>query len=191
MKLKELLMQCDVEDLLKILPDINARYDADTYRKVIAEMTQTKAKAYNEKDWVLILFPEIMDLEETEFCDCLYVYNKKMNNAFEIALMPWSECLGLIVSDKSVEQYGKETFVAYCIKDMTTFGKTAKDVKQAAKDVMEMQESLFEPQESLLDYEYPKEELDNYKVMELTGEEIDEMMAINDKNINKLVEYVD
>lgn len=190
MKLKDLLKECNVEELVAKLIEINSRFDADTYKNVIAELLKTKPNTYNEEDWVLILFPELMDLEESEYCDCVYVYNKACSNAYDISLMPWDECLGLIVSDKSVEQYGKETFVAYCIKDMTSFGRTAKDVKIAAKDVMEMQDSLFEPQESLLDYEYPKEELENYHVLELTGEEIDELMVLNEKNMDRLKEYL-
>lgn len=185
MTLKDLLKKVDLKDIQKEFRERYQAYDDETIEKIVNEMLSIETDLDNSLDLVLVMFNEENVFEEGEFEDTVYAYSKVEEGAFKLGLTPWEESLGIPVSEKSVEAYGKVRFVSECIDNMTEFGSTNKEVVKTMKIFMEMNdENLFAPQESFLDYEYPKEE-DIVFVPEFDEEKAKEIDLRNRAEINK------
>ena len=187
MILKECLKKVNLKDIQKEFKERYQAYDNKTIERIVKEMLSIEPEIDESLDLVLVMFSEENCFEEGEFEDTLYAYSKEKNGAFNIGLTPWEECLGMKVSEKSVEEYGIVRFVAECIDNMTEFGSSNEEVVKHMKLLMEMEkDGLFEPQESLLDYEYPRDE-DITFVPEFDEEKAKEIDLRNREKINLYV----
>lgn len=190
MILQELIKDCNEELVIEKLLEMFHPRAKVSYEGIIKELKGIKPNIKDGKKFVLVLFPEIIDFDGETF-DSVYAYNKKEDSAFEISLLNWEDCLGIPVSLKSLVDYGKESFAAHCIYEMTQYATTAKEVIQAQKDFSEMFDSLDYEYESFLDYEYPKDEVEyNTVSLELTAEEEKELEELNKKNHKTLKDYI-
>ena len=190
MILKELINECNEELVIEELLKMFHPRTKQSYISILNELKEIKPNKKDGKKFVLILYPELVDLDGTT-TDAVYAYHKTEQSAFEIPLLNWEDCLGIPVSLKSLVDYGKEKFLAYCIYEMSQYAMTAKDVQKAQKDFSDMFNSMGYEYESFLDYEYPKEEVEyNTVSLEFTPEEEAEIREIGNINYKNLKEYV-
>lgn len=94
-----------------------------------------------ESQYILGVVP-LIDYFNNSIVNSVLGYNVEDNQTYALDLTHWDEWLGMEVSNKSLQHYGKEKFIACCLYEMSFISfdeseidKLAEDLKEAVNDI--------------------------------------------------------
>ncbi len=151
------------------------------------DLKNRKPKQLSEEDKLMTIFME--EVKDDEFGDYVDVYGKdgtlrkeledykkyikdkdktgELGNVEEhwaLDFTPWDKWLSYKISDKALEEYGKELVIYYCLYEMTAWGNEA-NMTQIKEELVKRVDDLKNmTDEELNEYTYTHEEvLDMFK----------------------------
>lgn len=190
MKFKELLQNTNMEDVIKLLSEDECEKDfIEEYRILYTELLNKKETdnpnlhlfIVNQKDYI----------EDYEGIS-VFGYDTEEEMVYALDLMKRDKWLGSNVVEKSVNAFGKTTFIAECLKEISFISFNEEVVEKEKETLNEMIKEIESGEAKTFTHEEVIQELNeelemDIKIKEYSIEEKEEMS----KKFKEIKEYND
>lgn len=125
MILKELVNSTNIQNITNIISTVfpSEKDFLVNYEWMFIKLKMTKATDI-KNNIMIVVYPalDIFNQTKNQIHNDVCGYNATEKTAYDIKLCSYAECLGMEISQQSLDYYGRETVLAYVLRDMAFHG---------------------------------------------------------------------
>lgn len=146
MILKELVADCDFDEIASVLKDIDGEdVDLASYLQVLERLLYMQGSL--SKFQIVIRDFVTNGFEYRDVYGCIVGDNE----SYALEFQPWSEWLGMEINKESLVRFSHNEIVGYCLHEMTTFGYDEEKIKSEYEKIIEYKNTVLEDEDERKD----------------------------------------